>query len=105
MRRGYKILGGLLCLAMTSCSVIRGYRTDGKGGPTIFSFEHHAHDTIDNRGQAFLFPIANEKAGWIDTLHFYTQQPHYKNITLPEALNTKSKTQGVIIIQNDSINL
>lgn len=103
MRRGYKILGGLLCLAMTSCSVIRGYRTDGKGGPTIFSFEHHAHDTIDNREQAFLFPIANEKAGWIDTLHFYTQQPHYKNITLPEALNTKSKTQGVMIIQNDSI--
>ena len=103
MKRGYQVLGGLLCLAMTSCSVIRGYRADGQSGPDIFSFEHHAHDTIGNGEQAFQFPIANDKAGWIDTLHFYTQRPRFKNITLPEALNTKRETQGVMIIRNDSI--
>lgn len=95
------ILWGMLCL--TSCSIIRGYRTDGKGGPNIYSFSRHAHDTISNGQFKFHFPVANQQAEWIDTLHFYTQGKSYKNITLLEALNGKSKTQGVLIIKNDSI--
>ena len=94
---------GLLCVMMVSCSIIRGYRTDGKSGPNIYSFEHHLHDTIANGKQTFSFPIAQNKANWIDTLHFFTQGKKYKNLTLPEALNGKSNTQGVLIIQNDSI--
>ena len=35
-------------LSLASCSIIRGYRADGKSGPDIYSFEHHVHDTIDN---------------------------------------------------------
>ena len=88
---------------MTSCSLIRGYLADGTDGPSIFSFEHHQHTTIDNGGQAFRFAVAHHQANWIDTLHFYTQGKSCNNITFLEALNTKSKTQGVLIIQSDSI--
>ena len=99
----FQILLGLLCIMMTSCSIIRGYRADGKGGPNIYSFKNHPHDTIANGRQAFSFPVAHNTAEWIDTLHFYTQGNYCTNITFPEALNGKSKTQGVLIIQNDSI--
>lgn len=94
---------GLLCMSMTSCSVIRGYRADGANGPHIFSFEHHVHDTIANGSNAFSFPVANKRADWIDTLHFFTQGPQVKNLTFPDAMGRKSKTQGVMIVQNDSI--
>ena len=94
---------GLLCMSMTSCSVIRGYRADGSNGPNIFSFEHHVHDTIANGSNAFRFPVAKNRADWIDTLHFFTSGPQVKNATFPEAMSKKSKTQGVMIIQNDSI--
>ena len=99
---------GLLCIMMTSsmmtsCSILRALRTDGKGGPNIYSFKHHPHDTIPNGPQSFSFPVAHNQADWIDTLHFYTQGKDYTNITFPEALSSKSKTQGVLIIQNDSI--
>lgn len=28
---------GFLCMLMTACSVVRGYMTDGKDGPGIYS--------------------------------------------------------------------
>ena len=93
----------LSSIFLTSCAIIRGYKTDGKYGPGIYSFERHAHDTIQNGSQTFSFPVANNKANWIDTLHFFTQGKYCKNATLYEAMNTKSKTQGILIIQNDSI--
>ncbi|MBO6032359.1 MAG: serine hydrolase, partial [Prevotella sp.] len=76
---------------------------DGMDGPNIFSFERHVHDTVANGDHPFRFPVASKRADWIDTLHFFTQGKYYKNITFPEAINTKSNTQGVLIIQNDSI--
>ena len=99
----FQILLGLFSIMMTSCSIIRGYMADGKGGPNIYSFKHHPHDTIANSRQTFSFPVAHHKTDWIDTLHFYTHGNYCTNITFPEALNGKSKTQGVLIIQNDSI--
>lgn len=36
----------VLGLLITSCSAIRGYLKDGTDGPDIYSFKHHAHDTI-----------------------------------------------------------
>ena len=93
----------LLCVSLTSCSIIRGLRTDGSGGPGIFSFTHHPHDTIANGDNVFSFPVADQQACWIDTLHFFNQGKYYKNTTLPEAMNKKSSTQGVMIIHNDSI--
>lgn len=56
-------------LSLASCSIIRGYRADGKSGPDIYSFEHHVHDTIDNGTLPFCFPFAKQQASWIDTLH------------------------------------
>ncbi|MBR5656278.1 MAG: serine hydrolase [Prevotella sp.] len=97
------VLMGLLCIVMTSCSIIRGYRADGAAGPHIFSFEHHVHDTIPNGSNTFSFPVAKNRADWIDTLHFFTQGPQVNNLTFPDAMGRKGKTQGVMIIQNDSI--
>ena len=94
---------GFVGLMMASCSIVRGYRTDGKYGPGIYSFEHHEHDTIAHGDETFQFPVAMNQASWIDTLHFFTQGSKYKNITFAEAMDGKSKTQGVMIIQNDSI--
>ena len=92
-----------LGLMVTSCSAVRGYLADGKEGPGIYSFVNHPHDTVANGKSVFRFPVANNKASWIDTLHYYTQGNYCKNITLPDALKDKSKTQGVLIIHNDSI--
>ena len=89
-------------LSLASCSIVRGYRADGKSGPDIYSFEHHVHDTIHYGTLPFRFPYAKQQAIWIDTLHFFNQG-HYKNTTLQEAVTGKTDTQGVLIIQNDSI--
>ena len=94
---------GFLCVLMTACSVVRGYMTDGKDGPGIYSFMKHVHDTITTGEQSFHFPVAKQQASWIDTLHFYNQPPYCKDITFVEAMDMKSETQGVLIIQNDSI--
>ena len=94
---------GFLCLTMVSCAAVRGYLKDGKDGPGIYSFAHHLHDTVANGSQIFQFLVAKNRANWIDTLHFYTQEKYCQNITLADALDSKSKTQGVLIIQNDSI--
>ena len=88
---------------LSSCSMIRGYRADGLNGPGIFSFEHHVHDTIPNGDQVFQFKVAESRADWIDTLHFYNDPPHCINQTFPEALANKSATQGIMIIHNDNI--
>lgn len=93
----------LLCVSMVSCAVVRGLMTDGKSGPGIYSFEHHPHDTIANGEQTFQFPVAVNQASWLDTLHFYTQNNCCDNVSLLEALNTKSDIQGVLIIHNDSL--
>ncbi len=99
-----KALAVVLCgMSMVSCSVIRAYMTDGKDGPRIYSFENHPHDTIANGSECFLFPVANNRANWIDTLHFYSQGEKYKNLTFVDALKNKSNTQGSLIIHNDSI--
>ena len=94
---------GSLCVLMTACSVIRGYRTDGAEGPNIYSFEKRIHDTIANGDKTFQFPVANKKVAWIDTLHFYTPRSKNKSMTFLEAMESKGETQGVLIIHNDSI--
>ena len=94
---------GLFFILMTSCSIIRGLRTDGKEGPGIYSYEHHPHDTIAAGNTHFSFPVARNRADWIDTLHFFNQGNYWKNASLLEAIKNKSRSQGVMIIQNDSI--
>ena len=91
-------------LVLSSCSMIRGYRADGLGGPGIFSFERHVHDTIPNGDQVFRFNVAESRADWIDTLHFYNDpRNHCINQTFPEAMAEKSATQGIMIIHDDNI--
>ena len=97
------VLFVLCALLMSSCAIIRGYRADGLYGPDIFSFEHCEHDTIAKGETSFRFPIATKRADWIDTLHFYTQPPKCNNMTFVEAMDQESKTQGVLIIHDDSI--
>ena len=94
----------VLCvLSVTSCAIVRGYRADGPYGPHIFSFERHPHETVPNGPETFRFPVADKRADWIDTLHFFTQEPEYVNLTLAEALEPKGQTQGVLIIHHDRI--
>lgn len=90
-------------LVLSSCSMISGYRADGLNGPNIFSFEHHVHDTIPNGDQVFRFKAAESRADWIDTLHFYNEPPYCVNATFAEAMADASSTQGIMIIQADSI--
>ena len=103
MRSVIRVLAiGIFSMVAVSCAVVRGYMADGKNGPGIYSFERHPHVAIANGNETFQFPVATQKADWIDTLHFYTQGDYCKNITLAEALKA-CRNQGVLIIQNDSI--
>jgi CubicO group peptidase (beta-lactamase class C family) len=88
---------------LTSCAMLRGYMKEGMNGPDIFSFETCEYDTIAKGGQSFTFPVAKKQAEWVDTLHFYNYPPNCVNMTFTEAVAPKSKTQGVLIIHNDSI--
>lgn len=97
------VLPVLCVLSVTSCAIVRGYRADGPYGPHIFSFERHPHETVPNGPETFRFPVADKRADWIDTLHFFTQEPEYVNLTLAEALEPKGQTQGVLIINHDRI--
>ncbi len=90
-------------LVLSSCSIIRGYRADGLDGPNIFSFEHHVHDTVPNGDQVFRFKVAESRADWIDTLHFYNEKPNKVNLTFREAMWDKSNTQGIMIIHDNEI--
>lgn len=99
-----KKLSYLLAVSLlSSCTIIRGYMADGAYGPTSFSYEKQLKDTIVNRSAAFTFSRAEHQAIWIDTLHFFSQGRMYSNTTMWEAIGPKTETQGVLIIQNDSI--
>ena len=98
----------ILCVifAMTllaSCSIVRGYMADGAYGPMSFSYEKRLKDTIVNRSEVFTFEHASQQASWIDTLHFFNQGKMYSNTTMWEAIGPKTETQGVLIVQKDSI--
>ena len=88
---------------LTSCTIVRGYVADGAYGPTSFSYEKQLKDTIVNRGESFSFGKASVQCDWIDTLHFFNQGRMYSNTTMWEAIGPKTETQGVLIVQNDSI--
>ncbi len=104
MNRGFRLLLGIVVLSlMTSCTIVRGYMADGAYGPTSFSYEKQLKDTIVNRAETFTFGRAVQQADWIDTLHFFNQGRMYSNTTMWEAIGPKTETQGVLIIQNDSI--
>lgn len=88
---------------LTSCTIVRGYIADGAYGPTSFSYEKQLKDTIVNRSEVFAFGRASRQAEWIDTLHFFNQGKMYVNTTMWEAIGPKTETQGVLVVQNDSI--
>lgn len=90
----------IIALVVSSCSIVRGLKTDGKNGPNIFSFEQREHDTIACGEQTFLFPVG-KRADWIDTLRF--TQPHCESKPFREEMESASTTQGWLIIHNDSI--
>lgn len=94
-----KTLPVICTVLLTSCAMLRGYMKEGMNGPDIFSFETCEYDTIAKGEQSFTFPVAKKQADWIDTLHFYDEPP----MSFTEALTPKSKTQGVLIIHNDSL--
>ena len=98
-----KIIYLLAFSLLTSCTIVRGYMADGAYGPTSFSYEKQLKDTIINRADVFTFGRTVQQADWIDTLHFFNQGRMYSNTTMWEAIGPKTETQGVLIIQNDSI--
>ncbi len=101
LKKGFGFLSfAILVLVMSSCSIVRGLKTDGKNGPNIFSFEQREHDTIACGEQAFQFPYG-KRADWIDTLRFI--QPHCESKPFWEEMEAASTTQGWLIIHNDSI--
>ena len=89
-------------LTMTSCSIIRALKTDGKNGPNVYSYKKRVVDIIANGEQTFQFPVG-KRADWIDTLHFYNYPPHCINMTFSDAIGENNRNQGVMIIHNDSI--
>ena len=104
MKSTVKIVSLVLCLTLlSSCSIVRGLRADGKDGPNIFSFEKQEHDTIATGDVVFHFPVAQKQADWIDTTYFYPKPHPCDSMTFGEAFTKESHTQGIIIIHNDSI--
>lgn len=108
MKKKNVIITLLAIVAMTlvllsSCTIVRGYRADGAYGPTSFSYHKQQKDTVINRSDVFTFHRAARQYDWIDTLHFFNQGKHYRNTTLWDAIREKTETQGVLIIENDSI--
>lgn len=92
----------LIAVTASSCSVLRGLRLDGAYGPHCFSFVNRDYETVARGGQSFSFP-AGRRAEWIDTLHFYTVNGRDKLYTLPEAMDFKPASQGVMIFHRDSL--
>lgn len=92
----------LIAVAASSCSVLRGLRMDGPNGPGLYSFEKRDHEMVVRGERAFSFP-EGRRADWIDTLHFYAVKVGGKQYTLPEAMEFKSSSQGVMIFQHDSL--
>ena len=99
-----KILSLIFCMSLlSSCSIVRGLRTDGKNGPNIFSFDKQEHDTITSGDVVFRFSVAQKQADWIDTTYFYNKPHPCDSMTFGEAFAKESSTQGIVIIHNDSI--
>ena len=104
MKSTIKIVSLVLCLTLlSSCSIVRGLRADGKDGPNIFSFDKQEHDTIATGDIVFHFPVAQKQADWIDTTYFYPKPHPCDSMTFGEAFAKESSTQGIVIIHNDSI--
>ena len=106
--KNYRLLKSIAVCAcvitMSSCDVIRGYIADGQSGPNSYSFEHRDVDTIYNGSTKFVFPYAKQQIDWLDTFRFFVQSPMYMEpVSMWEALDKKTDTQGVLIIYNDSI--
>ncbi len=60
----FAVLLAICCiLAISSRSIIRGLRTDGKYGPDIFSFEKREVDTIANGEVAFIPVLFEQLSG------------------------------------------
>ncbi len=102
MKLRHFIMLAVCALAVSSCSIFRALKTDGKDGPTVYSYKKRQVDTIANGGMAFHFPVGKH-AVWLDTLHFLNNQPYGDNQTFSEVIETKGKDQAVLIIHNDSI--
>lgn len=99
----FRLLSLVSLALLTSCTILRGYMSDGAYGPTSFSYEKQHKDTIINHSQVFTFYRKVHQYEWIDTLHFFNQGKQYKDCSMWEAIGPKTETQGVLIIQNDSI--
>ena len=105
--KGHEVLAVLFAVLfltfLSSCSVLRGLRTDGRYGPGMYSYEGRLLDTIARAPEAFRFAESDKYAAWLDTLHFYTQGSIKEPMTLVESIETTQGSQGVLIIQNDTI--
>ena len=102
MKLRHFIVLAVCALAVSSCSIFRALKVDGKDGPTVYSYKKRQVDTIANVDLAFHFPVGKH-AVWLDTLHFLNNQPYGDNQTFSEVIETKGKDQAVLIIHNDSI--
>ena len=102
MKLRHFIMLAVCALAVSSCSIFRALKTDGKDGPTVYSYKKRQVDTIATGDVAFQFPVGKH-AEWLDTLHFLNNQPYGDSMTFTEVMNTKGDNQAVLIIHNDSI--
>lgn len=102
MKLRHFIVLAVCALAVSSCSIFRALKVDGKNGPTVYSYKKRQVDTIANGDLAFHFPVGKH-AEWLDTLHFLNNQPYGDSMTFSEVIDTKGDNQAVLIIHNDSI--
>lgn len=102
MKLRHFIVLAVCALAVSSCSIFRALKVDGKDGPTVYSYKKRQVDTIANGDLAFHFPVGKH-AEWLDTLHFLNNQPYGDSMTFSEVIDTKGDNQAVLIIHNDSI--
>lgn len=89
-------------LAVSSCSINRALKTDGKDGPNIYSYQKREVDTIAKGEEAFVFPVG-KRADWIDSFYFFHKAHGCDSMTFLEAMSMKSDSQGLLIIHEDSI--
>lgn len=102
MKLRHFLVLAVCALAVSSCSIFRALKVDGKNGPTVYSYKKRQVDTIANGDLAFHFPV-RKHAEWLDTLHFLNNQPYGDSMTFTEVMDTKGDNQAVLIIHNDSI--
>ena len=80
MKLRHFIVLAVCALAVSSCSIFRALKVDGKDGPTVYSYKKRQVDTIANGDLAFHFPVGKH-AEWLDTLHFLNNQPYGDSMT------------------------